>query len=351
MTDTVEEAAPATRPAGSFGFDVVRGNVVKNLIAGSRSGIVDVVRAAYLDHHEGQSVNPRSHFLKFPDKPDARIIALPAYLGGSTEIAGIKWIGSFPANIDHNIPRASAVLVLNDYATGYPIACMEASHISAARTAASAVLGAELLAGHRHAQRVLMVGAGVLGRAVVDFFAATDWKIGELAVYDHVSTYAQALTDHARSVDLLAEVSTDVHADLQSADIVVFVTTAAEPWIVEDGAFRPGQIVLNVSLRDIGPDVIAAAHNVVDDIDHCLNANSSPHLAQQKYGHTDFIDGTIAGLLSGDFTVTADKPIIFSPFGLGILDLAVGNYVYRAALERGLSDPIVDFFADTTRWQ
>ncbi len=120
-----------------FSFNVISGTVAREIIVQRRPEIVDVVKRAYLTHHLGRSVNPNSYFLRFSEKPSARIIALPAYLGGDYDIAGIKWIASFPENINRNIPRASAVLLLNDYQTGYPFACLEASQISAARTAAS----------------------------------------------------------------------------------------------------------------------------------------------------------------------------------------------------------------------
>jgi len=118
-------------------FYVVPGSTVKNVIDNNKKHVFEAVEAAYRLHAAGDSVNPDSYFLRYPDKPSDRIIALPAHLGGTVQKSGIKWISSFPENRTSNLARASAVLIINDAATGYPLACIEASLISATRTAAS----------------------------------------------------------------------------------------------------------------------------------------------------------------------------------------------------------------------
>ena len=123
-----------------FELSIINGKTVSDIVRAGRRECIGIVQAAYLAHADGQSVNPDSYFLRFPDKPDCRIIALPAYLGDSFDVAGLKWIASYPANVLRGFPRASAVLVLNNSETGYPFAILESSIISAARTAASAVL-------------------------------------------------------------------------------------------------------------------------------------------------------------------------------------------------------------------
>ena len=62
----------------------------------------------------------------------------PCHLYGQDGLSGVKWIASYPDNHKIGLPRASAVIVLNDAEHGHPIACMEGSIISAVRTAASA---------------------------------------------------------------------------------------------------------------------------------------------------------------------------------------------------------------------
>jgi 2,3-diaminopropionate biosynthesis protein SbnB len=330
-------------------FDIVGGAAVRAVVDEDRSRVVDIVRATYERHHRGESVNPRSCFLRFPDKPEARIIALPAFLGGR-DAAGIKWISSFPANIETNLARASSVLILNDYATGYAYACLEAAHISAARTAASAVLAAEHLVGAAAADTVLIVGAGVLGRTVADFLLDRHWRIRSFRVHDADPGYARELARYIARLGGDATPVDDAAAAFRGANLVVLVTTAGTAWITDPGWLAPGQCVLNVSLRDLSVDCILAANNVLDDVDHCLNANTSPHLTEQAVGHRGFIDGTLAQVMAGEVALDGTRPTIFSPFGLGILDLALGQYVHAEAARRGLAVRVPDFFGPTERW-
>jgi N-[(2S)-2-amino-2-carboxyethyl]-L-glutamate dehydrogenase len=333
-----------------YEFCVIGGEVVRDVVVRRREEIVREVERTYLAHDDGESVNPDSYFLRFPEKPDSRIIALPAYLGG-LGVAGIKWIGSFPANIARGVPRASAVLVLNDYETGHPFAVIEASQISAARTAASAVLAAEVLTGARRARRLAVVGAGVIARNVFEFFAARQWVFDSAVAYDRIADYRDALVRYAGSaLGYRVTGASDLTSTLDGADLVLFATTAAEPYVTDPDAFAPGTVVLNISLRDLSPQIIVGAYNVLDDVEHCLKANTSPHLAEQQYGHRGFITGTLAQVIRGTARTGTDKPIVFSPFGLGVLDLSVGMLVYREAVESGGALDIPGFFGERRRW-
>ncbi|GAA1989669.1 hypothetical protein GCM10009799_14240 [Nocardiopsis rhodophaea] len=160
----------------------------------------------------------------------------------------------------------SAVLLLNDCETGYPVACLEAAQISAARTAASAVLAGEHLSGGRKAGKLAVIGAGIIARNILEFFAAREWSISSCAVYDLEPRYAGALAGFTReNLGISARVAEGMDAALCGADVVVLATTAGEPYILDRSTFAPGQVVLNISLRDIGPDIILDADNVVDD--------------------------------------------------------------------------------------
>lgn len=334
-------------------FSVVSGATVHDVLAGREQDIVDVVARAYTAHGRQQTVNPPSYFLRFPDRPDSRIIALPASLGAEFAVDGIKWISSFPANITAGLPRASAILILNDHETGYPFACLESSVISATRTAASAALAADRLhAGRERPRHVTFVGTGLIARYIHQYLSRTGWDFDTVTVHDHTPEYARAFADYVSGTGHgnTVNVQDDAETAVRASGLVVFATTAAEPHIKDVDWFAHNPTVLHISLRDLSPEIILSATNIVDDVEHCLKAQTSPHLAEQATGDRSFIDGTLYDVLEGKAGIRADRPVVFSPFGLGVLDLAVGAHVYSEAARRGLVTPVPGFFHDLNRY-
>lgn len=331
-------------------FHVIPGAVIKDILDSQLRSMVARIEQVYLQHHDGQTLNPDSYFLRFPQQPANRIIALPASLEGEDAVAGIKWISSFPGNIAQQKPRASAVVILNDRETGYPYACLEGAQISAVRTAASAVSGAYWLNGQsRKAGSVGFVGAGVIARNIARMLAVEGWDIGQAVVHDFDQSSASALKGYVEQIDLCTAGTGSLHEAL-AADLLIFATTAGEPYVKPPMAFRAGQVVLNISLRDIAPQLLLEANNLCDDIEHCMKANTSPHLAEQLSGNREFMNGTLAGLIRGEVRLDLTKPSIFSPFGLGVLDLALSKFIVDTALAESRAVAIDSFFGETLRW-
>jgi ornithine cyclodeaminase len=137
---------------------------------------------------------------------------------------------------------------------------------------------------------------------------------------------------------------------VRSSDLVVFATVAAQPHVHDPAWFDHAPVVLHVSLRDLAPEVLLTATNLVDDVEHCLTADTSPHLAEQLTGGRDFLAGTLADVMAGRVRVPADRTVVFSPFGLGVLDLAVGRYVYDEIARAGELELVDGFFAELTRY-
>ena len=334
-------------------FAVVPGGQVQRALHGREKQIVELVEATYLVHGAGDSVNPPSYFLRFPDRPSARIIALPASLGGQTRVDGLKWISSFPDNVRAGVPRASAVLILNDHDTGYPFACLEASIISASRTAASAAAAADWLSrGRPRPARVGFFGVGLIARYIHAFLAGTGWSFDEIGVHDLSPDSTAGFRGHLEQSGTTARITVHDSAEelIRSSDLVVFATVAGQPHVTDPSWFDHHPLVLHVSLRDLAPEVLLDAVNVVDDVEHCLKADTSPHLVEQRTGSRDFLHGTLADVMTGRAPVPPDRTVVFSPFGLGVLDLAVGKFVYDEIVRAGELHVVEDFFAELRRY-
>lgn len=356
--DTVFDPTWATRlewrsgEAMHFELSIINGKSVFDIVRAHRSECIRIVQEAYLAHARGQSVNPDSYFLRFPEKPDCRIIALPAYLGNGFDVAGLKWIASYPANIQRGFPRASAVLVLNNYETGYPFAILESSIISAARTAASASLAAHWLSGQSHRAHSLgIVGTGFIARYVYEFLVDTGWTIEEVRLHDRSPLESEKFRNTACRLEQHRTVTVvpDVAQLVRACDLILFTTVASTPHIADATLFEHNPLVLHISLRDLAPEILLRSQNVVDDVEHVMKANTSPHLAEQKTGNRSFVTGTLADIMIGRRSVNRSRPIIFSPFGMGILDLAVGKWVYDQAVASGQELRLSDFFYETVR--
>lgn len=334
-------------------FAVISGAQVQHALQGRENQIVELVEATYRLHSAGESVNPPSYFLRFPDRPSSRIIALPASIGGQVRVDGLKWISSFPENVAAGIPRASAVLILNDHDTGYPFSCLESSIISATRTAALASSAADWLSrGRQRPTRVGFFGVGLIARYIHTFLAATGWSFDEIGVHDLSADSAAGYCGYLERSGTASRITVHDSAEqlIRSCDLVVFATVAGQPHVSDLSWFAHNPLVLHVSLRDLAPEIVLASTNIVDDIEHCLKANTSLHLAEQLTGNRDFLHGTLDDVMAGRVTVPADRPVVFSPFGLGVLDLAVGKYVYDEVVRSGELHVVDDFFHELRRY-
>lgn len=339
--------------SGAPEFYVISGRQVHETLASREKEVVELIEQAYRAHGAGHTVNPPSFFLTFPEKPSSRIIGLPASISGNNSIHGIKWISSFPENVASGLPRASAVLVLNDSDSGYPLACLESSIISAARTAASAVLAANVLGRERaRPTRLGIIGAGLIARYIHSYLVATGWSFKETGVYDVSAKNAVDFGRYLGRSGAAGPVNIYDQAEdlVRRSDMIVFATVAGSPYISEASWFNHNPLVLHVSLRDLGPEVILGGTNIVDDVDHCLRANTSVHLTEQSEGNRQFVHGTLYDVLTGTCRPPTDQPLIFSPFGLGVLDLALGKFVYEEVRRHGHGAAIDDFFFELNRY-
>lgn len=329
---------------------ILKGPEISTLLNGQDRELIRAVAKAYEAHGRGESSLPHSNFLRFPGESRNRIIALPAYLGGEFKGAGIKWISSFPDNLEKGIDRASAVVILNSLETGRPQAIMEGSIISAKRTAASAALAAQTLHIGDGPPRLGLFGCGLINFEIARFIKVVFPEITSLWALDLDEARAKRFRN--KCIEVLGDVDVEIARDsitlLSNCPLISFATTAIRPHVDDLSLCRPGTTILHISLRDLTPEVILSCDNVVDDIDHVCRAETSVHLAEQLTHNREFIRCALPDVLNGIARPRESrlKTTVFSPFGLGVLDLAVARVVYRLGIERGIGIVIDSFFPD-----
>jgi N-[(2S)-2-amino-2-carboxyethyl]-L-glutamate dehydrogenase len=324
---------------------MLKGNEIIEILKNKEVEIINCIKKAYQAHSEGLSTLPYSVFLRLQENSKDRIIALPAYLGGEFDTAGIKWIASFPDNLQNHLERASAVLILNSTKTGYPKAIMESSIISAYRTAASAALAADILAGPRIIDSLGLIGCGLINFETLRFILAIRPTITDVLIYDLSHERSEQFRQKCMQLpNKIKVIISDNVSTILKTDIIAIATTATKPYIFDISNCSISTIILHTSLRDLAPEIILSCNNIVDDIDHVCRAQTSIHLAETKTGNREFISWTIGDILNQNKKIDHNKIIVFSPFGLGILDLALGMLVYKTAVENNQGTYIDSFF-------
>ncbi|MFJ8442324.1 2,3-diaminopropionate biosynthesis protein SbnB [Kitasatospora griseola] len=318
---------------------------VRTALADLDSTVIDLVRNAYVLHSQGKSDLPFSTFLRPLHRSESRIIALPAYLGGPAPVMGLKWISSFPENVNRGMQRASSLCILNDLESGYPLALMEGSQISAVRTAAGAALASGLLNAGREVRTIGLVGCGTINSQVVHFLTQVHEGLRTVLLQDAFPERAKVFAAELAAEYPGVEFKAVTLGQALTADTVSIATTDSSYWLdLADHPNRPhGQVVLHLSLRDLSVASVLGAVNVTDDADHAIREQTSLHKAEQQVGHRRFVTAEIGALLDGTAELPAARTVVFAPFGLGVLDLAVAEAVLNHAEKHGLGTEVEGF--------
>jgi ornithine cyclodeaminase len=294
-------------------------------------------------HHRGETILPQKSALHWSDEIDTderlgRIMAMPAFVGGSLRMAGIKWIPSVPGNPSRGLPRGIGVILLSDPDTGLPVCFMDGTVVSAMRTGAVSGLAARELA-PAGASVLTLYGAGVQARTQLAALERTLSELAEVRVYDPSREQAAAFVEREQPGRPPIRVFDDPREAAHGAHVLVPATMAPAPFITADW-FEPGMLILSISSHDPALDAIEAADLLVtDDLAHETYHPSRPLARAQAAGILSERDVVALGaILAGDHPgrSRADERILVSPVGLGVEDVAWATAVYRRATDAGL---------------
>lgn len=280
----------------------------------------------------GDYEQPLKPYLRYRDRTN-RIIAMPAFVGGEFEVAGIKWIASFPNNLTAGLPRAHSVTILNNAATGKPECVINSPAISGIRTAAVSAAVISRYIRQRSWQpgfTVGMTGFGPIGRLHLEMvqYLLGD-RLREFRIYDikGVSeTDPAILNDNVRICDTFNEVFED-------ADIFITATVSKAPYV--DLKPKAGSLQMNISLRDFHASFLKYVDvMIVDDWDEVCRENTDIERMHLNGGlRQEQTKNLIDVCCNNAIEQAGDSDVImFNPMGMAVFDIAIGAFYYNHAL-------------------
>lgn len=304
--------------------------------------VVEECTLLLADKDYAQPVKP---YLRYHDLRN-RIIAMPAFVGGNIQSAGIKWIASFPGNLIKQLPRAHAVVVLNDATTGQPLAFINTALLSGIRTAAVTGFAIrQYLRGDLHPQQRLcfgIIGFGPIGqlhlRMLLEHFGDA---ISDIFLYD---LRGISPADIAPYQGFFAQVhiAGGWEEVFSNADIFITCTVSANRYI--NRMPEKGKLYLNVSLRDFEPAFLQAVDvMVVDDWEEVCRENTDIEVAM-KQGYVSEAGVLSIAQITGDsrFSRQSEHSVMFNPMGMAIFDIAVARFYYERSHKEAIGISLPD---------
>lgn len=298
--------------------------------------VIDTIEATTALLKEKDYNQPLKPYLRFKNLKN-RIIAMPAYVGGRTDTAGIKWIASFPDNIHKNKVRAHSVLVLNDADSGEPICIINTGLLSGIRTAGVTGFIARKYFTYREddfgKMNAGIIGFGPIGQLHFSMLQqAFGDKIGAFYLYDTKGIDAAKVQSNGHKV-VMAQSWQEVY---DNCLLLATCTVSSDRYI--NARPRKGGLYLNVSLRDFETGFMKEADNIiVDDWEEVCRENTDIERAHKEYGLNKEDVQSITDLVNvaaPPLRNLKDASVMFNPMGMAVFDIAVARHYYDEARQR-----------------
>ena len=279
----------------------------------------------------GEVHNPLRSVLR-PEGASGFLGLMPAYRGGAKPAYALKEICLFPGNPARGLDTHLGAVILHSGDTGEPLAIMNASAITAIRTAAVSALATKLLA-RENASTLAIIGAGVQARSHLQAIPVVR-KIREVRIFSRTRAHAEALLQEN------VHMTNSIEEALRGADIIVTATSSKEPVIrrqwISDGAHINAVGSSVATSREIDPATMAAASLFVDRRESTIN-ESGDYLMALRDGAKPEIRAEIGEILTGAAKgrTSNEQITLFKSLGIAIEDLAAAQFLFDKAKAAG----------------
>jgi alanine dehydrogenase len=305
--------------------------------------LIDALAPAMADVSAGRASVPARIGARV-DERDGILAAMPGFVP-STRALVTKLVSLFPRNAGTSVPTHQAVIAVFDADTGSPVALLDGTEITAARTGAGSALSARLLA-REDSSQLAVLGTGVQARSHARAVALVR-PLREVRVAGRDPAKAQALAaELGEDLDLVVRAVASYEEALHDADIACATTHAAEP-VVRREWLSAGVHVASVGYNPAGREVDDAT---VADALVCVESRSAV-LAPPPAGSNDLIEPIRSGVVGEDHVhaelgelilgmrpgrTSPEQITLYKSVGVAAQDAAAAALVLAAARERGV---------------
>jgi alanine dehydrogenase len=289
---------------------------------------VDAVERAFAAYGDGRAQMPPKSYLTFP-KGDLR--CMPAYIP-EMGVATVKNVNVHPGNA--GLPSVMATISVVDPETGFMLAIMDASYLTAARTGAAGAVAAKYLA-REEAAVACMVGAGVQAETQLAALMVVRPGIRKVLFCDADPGRAETAAQRAAAAYGIESESATIEHGVPQADIVTTVTPVRSP-IVKAEHVRPGMHINAIGAdapgkQELEPQILRGAKVVIDNWDQGshggeINVAVSGGLITRDDVHAE-IGEVVTGRKPG--RERPDEVTVFDSTGLAVQDCACAALVYQ----------------------
>lgn len=301
---------------------------------------IEVMRKAFAAVAAGQVYQPLRNILRVPEAKGL-LGLMPSYTSGVHAAYGLKAVCVFPENPTLGKDTHQGGVLLFSAETGELLSVMNASAITAIRTAAVSAVATDLLA-RGEAETLAILGSGVQSRAHLSAIAEVrnikQCRVASKSL-DHAAVFAK---DMQPSFQFPIEAADSVEEAVRNADLIVAATNTVEPIIKRQWIASGAHLNLVGSCfphtREVDGATMAACSLFVDSRESTMNESGDYIIALREGSiQADHIKAELSELVAGT-TVgrgTRDEITIFKSLGLAFEDLFAAEYLYRKAAESG----------------
>lgn len=288
--------------------------------------VIEALENVFRESLQGKTSMPHKSYLTL-ENGDFR--AMPALIPGA---AGIKWVNVHPGNANLNLPTVMAVIIYNDPSTGYPLAIMDATDITAYRTGATSAIASKYLASnHVHTLGI----SGVGRQAYTQLLAHLElFELKEIRVYDKSAEAVKNFTSDflkypVRPVEL---------PELAQSDIICTVTPSHTPYLKKE-LLKKGVHINAVGAdakgkEELDPEILLHAAVVVDDIGQVSDVGEIYAAVNAGKFNVKNIYATLSEIVGGRKTLNRKNmdTTVFISTGVAITDIAIAKMIYNKAI-------------------